>query len=305
MNKLLTIAIPTYNRAELLDKQLAWLAQAIIGFESDCEILVSNNCSTDNTQEVIKKWHTIFSNMTFKSNKNSKNIGVMRNISYCLNTAKTKYIWTIGDDDIIHQKALAYVINTLKKEHDLSLLVLNFSVRDVETGEVCFKSTFDIENEEVKSDGKAFIESYLETDHRGLGFLTAQVYRTELVQGALKKWPSSVNNLEGQIYWTAFCAVQGNINITKETYVENVYAIYKPKLWFRMNYADLPQVYAKMRLIGYSKKFCRKLIIKHFAKYESRVVLGALKRWPLLAITTIIPYFTLIGLSALAIIFAL
>ncbi len=50
MHKLLTIAIPTYNRAELLDKQLAWLAQAIQGFESDCEIFVSDNCSTDHTQ---------------------------------------------------------------------------------------------------------------------------------------------------------------------------------------------------------------------------------------------------------------
>ncbi|MCC5625684.1 glycosyltransferase family 2 protein, partial [Nostoc sp. CHAB 5715] len=39
MNKLLTIAIPTFNRASLLDKQLAWLAQAIKGFEDDCEIL--------------------------------------------------------------------------------------------------------------------------------------------------------------------------------------------------------------------------------------------------------------------------
>ena len=41
--KLLTIAVPTYNRAELLDKQLAWLAQAIQGFESECEIIISDN----------------------------------------------------------------------------------------------------------------------------------------------------------------------------------------------------------------------------------------------------------------------
>ena len=35
MHTLLTIAIPTYNRADLLDQQLAWLAQAIKGFESE------------------------------------------------------------------------------------------------------------------------------------------------------------------------------------------------------------------------------------------------------------------------------
>ncbi len=55
MNKLLTIAIPTYNRAEYLDKQLGWLAEAIKGYESDCEILVSDNCSTDHNQSIISK----------------------------------------------------------------------------------------------------------------------------------------------------------------------------------------------------------------------------------------------------------
>jgi glycosyltransferase involved in cell wall biosynthesis len=59
MNKLLTIAIPTYNRADLLDKQLEWLSQAIKGYESECEIFVSDNCSSDHTQEIIQKWQDI------------------------------------------------------------------------------------------------------------------------------------------------------------------------------------------------------------------------------------------------------
>lgn len=89
MNKLLTIAIPTYNRAELLDKQLAWLDHAIKGFEYECEILVSDNCSTDNTQEVIKKWQQNLHNFNFQINKHPENLGVMRNIMYCLNSATT------------------------------------------------------------------------------------------------------------------------------------------------------------------------------------------------------------------------
>ncbi|GCL41722.1 glycosyl transferase family protein [Dolichospermum planctonicum] len=47
MQKLLTIAIPTYNRAELLDKQLTWLSRAIKGFKTECEILVFDNCSDE------------------------------------------------------------------------------------------------------------------------------------------------------------------------------------------------------------------------------------------------------------------
>ena len=118
MKKLLTIAIPTYNRAELLNKQLTWLSQAIKGFESECEILVSDNCSTDHTQSIISKWQSILSNITFKSNKNPENIGVMRNIIYCLGAATTKYVWTIGDDDPIQERAVAYVINKIQQNED-------------------------------------------------------------------------------------------------------------------------------------------------------------------------------------------
>jgi len=88
MNQLLTIGLPTFNRSQLLDKQLAWLAQSIQGFESNCEIIISDNCSTDNTPEVIKKWQTTFQNTTLKLNRNIENIGPIRNIAYCISEAK-------------------------------------------------------------------------------------------------------------------------------------------------------------------------------------------------------------------------
>ncbi|MFO5439541.1 MAG: glycosyltransferase family 2 protein, partial [Dolichospermum sp.] len=164
MNKLLTIAIPTYNRAELLDKQLTWLSQAIKGFETECEILVSDNCSTDHTQSIISKWQNILKNITFKSNKNPENIGVMRNIFYCLSSATTKYVWTIGDDDPIQERAVAYVIEKIKNIDNLSLLFLNFSGRNKITGEavhppkIVGNRWFDADTEDGKGDGKAIFE---------------------------------------------------------------------------------------------------------------------------------------------------
>lgn len=84
MNKLLSICVPTFNRAEELNKQLAWLAREIKGFENECEIIVSDNCSTDNTQEVIQKWQQFFEpTIQFTANKNSENIGWMKNFAYC------------------------------------------------------------------------------------------------------------------------------------------------------------------------------------------------------------------------------
>ncbi|NRB08244.1 MAG: glycosyltransferase, partial [Richelia sp.] len=188
--KLLTIAIPTYNRAELLDKQLAWLAQAIQGFESECEIIIYDNRSSDNTQEIIHKWQLHFMNIVpFQNNINHANIGVMRNIAHCINTANGQYLWMIGDDDPIQNRTLAYVISQLKQYPELSLLTLNFSCRYQPTGKIIYERCFDIKQEEINPDGQAVFQHCLEENHSGIGFLSAQVYRTKTIQNALANWP--------------------------------------------------------------------------------------------------------------------
>lgn len=302
MNKLLTIAIPTYNRANLLDKQLTWLSKSIKGFESECEIIVSDNCSADHTKEVIKKWQQYFQNVAFQANRNSENIGVMKNIAYCINAATSKYIWTIGDDDPIQERTLSYVVKNLQEYPDLSLFILNFSCRYEPTGELIFQRCFEIENEEISEDGKAVFERCLQANHSGVGFMTAQVYRTKDAQVAVRDWSSGLSNMEAQVYWTAFCAARGSAKVSKETYVESAfgssYWMREPKILLKMQYIDLPRLYVKLIEIGYSRKFCRKLVLKHFFKNNWRVFFGALKRWPVLAVKTIIPYLALVGESA-------
>jgi glycosyltransferase involved in cell wall biosynthesis len=134
VNKLLTIAIPTFNRAQKLDWQITWLAKVIKGFESECEVFISNNCSTDNTQDVIAKWQSELGRTVLKSNRSSENVGLVRNIACCLNAARTPFVWMVGDGDPIQDRNLTYVLETLKKYSDIALLLLNFSARDRITG---------------------------------------------------------------------------------------------------------------------------------------------------------------------------
>ncbi|GAA6619902.1 glycosyltransferase family 2 protein [Scytonema sp. NUACC26] len=302
MNKLLTIAIPTYNRANLLDKQLTWLSKSIKGYEQECEIIISDNCSTDHTQEVIKKWQQYFQNVTFQANRNSENIGVMKNIAYCINAATSKYIWTIGDDDPIQERTLSYVVTNLQKHSDLSLFILNFSCRYESTGDLIYQRCFDVKDEEISEDGKAVFERCLQENHSGVGFMTAQIYRTKDAQVAIRNWSSGLGNMEAQVYWTAFCAACGSAKVSKETYVESAfgssYWMREPKTLLKMQYTDLPKLYVKLIEIGYSRKFCRKLVLKHFFKNNWKVFFGALRRWPVLAMKIIIPYLALVGKSA-------
>ncbi|AFY41945.1 glycosyltransferase family 2 protein [Nostoc sp. PCC 7107] len=308
MNKLLTIAIPTYNRAELLNKQLAWLANAIQGFESDCEILVSDNCSTDHTQVVIEKWQEKLSNITFRSNRNLENLGVMKNIMYCLSSSTTKYVWTIGDDDPIQDRTIPYIINKLQNNEDLGLLFLNFSGRNKITGEPVHPPTivgnrwFDADAEDGAGNSKAIFEHCFSKSVGAVIFLTASVYSSDLIKRALEIWPDAASNWISLAYLAGYCAAHGKIIVTKETYLECIVGVSywqkEPQSALLMQYKHIPEVILKLGKCGYSKEFCRRMLLQNSKEVNLKVFLGALRRWPVSAIKVAIPFVALVSLSA-------
>ena len=107
---LLTIAIPTYNRSNYLEKQLNLLSKLILNYHS-VEILVSDNNSIDNTFNVINLFKNNFKQINYLKQKN--NIGFDSNIFELYNNAKGKFIWYLSDDDLITDGSLEIVINTI------------------------------------------------------------------------------------------------------------------------------------------------------------------------------------------------
>ena len=54
----LSICIPTYNRAKILDETLFNLTnESVFQETNDVEIVISNNNSPDNTEEVCQKYY--------------------------------------------------------------------------------------------------------------------------------------------------------------------------------------------------------------------------------------------------------
>ena len=115
---LLAIAIPTYNRADRLERSLSDLFCQII--QSNClqlvSVLVSNNGSTDTTDEVIDKYKNIFkqNKIYFASFCFSENRGFDLNVLNCYENCNSEYIWFLSDDDIIIDGAIDSIINDLQ-----------------------------------------------------------------------------------------------------------------------------------------------------------------------------------------------
>ncbi len=288
---LLTIAVPSFNRSTLLDNQLAWLCQEVRGYDSECEILISDNCSTDLTADIITKWQKDCPNITWKVNRNSENIGVMRNISYCLQNAASDYVWVIGDDDDIKPGTLSCVLNSFKQDPELTLLTLNYSMFDVTTNTLKKSARFSLDQDKIIQGCMTESDQIEYPMVLGLGFMSAQIYRTTTVQRAIASWPHALNNLEVQIYWGAFCAAQGNSKVTKSVYVQyncGDNTLSKPRNWFKCYYCDAPNVYLKMLAIGYPKKFMKALLMKiFFNQDEFKAIVKGIIKWPALGIRVV------------------
>lgn len=120
---LLSIAIPTFNRASLLDKCLdSILTQISDDFKNHIELIVSDNASTDNTYDVIKKYNN--KRVVINYFKNSENIGPDRNIANCFFKSNSKYLWIFSDDDFILPGYLKHIIDLLGK-HDFGSVYIN------------------------------------------------------------------------------------------------------------------------------------------------------------------------------------
>ncbi len=112
---LLTIAIPTFNRAVQLEALLRVLEPQVAGLP-EVEILVSDNASPDRTPAVVTSAAERFrrAGATFHAHRQPANIGSDANFAFCFARAAGTFFWMCGDDDLIVPGAVAEVLSLLR-----------------------------------------------------------------------------------------------------------------------------------------------------------------------------------------------
>ena len=105
---LLTIAIPTYNRSNYLRLALERVKAEVasIGAEN-VEVLVSDNCSADDTGAVVREAQE--AGLAVRYVRNAENLGWARNFAQCVDFARGRYLLMSGDDDVLCEGALSFV----------------------------------------------------------------------------------------------------------------------------------------------------------------------------------------------------
>lgn len=117
---LLSIAIPTCNRSGYLRELLESL-QEDLKDETRVELLVSDNCSSDDTPVVVADF--IDRGLPIRSIRNETNIGADANFLQCFHLSRGTYFWIIGDDDIVSPGALPAILEKCAtKRYDMIYL---------------------------------------------------------------------------------------------------------------------------------------------------------------------------------------
>jgi glycosyltransferase involved in cell wall biosynthesis len=113
---LVTIAVPTFNRAPLLRECVtSALAQTYGNFE----VLVSDNASTDETRDVLSQ----FTDGRLRVLRQKNNIGLLPNWNACLAGAKGDYIIFLADDDRISPWLLQRCVEIIRREPQVPIVV--------------------------------------------------------------------------------------------------------------------------------------------------------------------------------------
>jgi len=105
----LSIVIPTYNRADLLENSLRLLLPQVMAY--GCEVVVTDNASTDHTAGVVSRFQQEYATITYICQPS--NLGYDRNVLTGYRQARGKYVWLLGDAYCISEDGFRAVMELL------------------------------------------------------------------------------------------------------------------------------------------------------------------------------------------------
>ena len=109
-----TIAIPTYNRAAFLREAIN---SALSQTDSDFELIVSDNASTDDTTAVVAS----IKDERLRYVRQTENLGAIKNVNFLVREARGRFFILHQDDDLLHPEFLSRCRQAVGEQPDISL----------------------------------------------------------------------------------------------------------------------------------------------------------------------------------------
>ncbi len=260
----LTIAIPTYNRAKQLDRQLNWAVNAIAGRWDEVELLVSDNASPDETPQVCQKWYAQ-TNGRMRIFRQTENIGLTQNCLFCIQQARGDFVWTVSDDDVVLEGTLDWVLSKISGDAygQLAFIHLNGSMSSPD-GTIFRQYAYPFQNDPESNPGLKLFEKCLDIYEDWLLLITSNIYKTKIVRQAVESWPGIKNNLAFPFFLAGYAAAHGAMTLRSEPSLLDMVYYARPN-WLVIIHREIPEVYRKLAEFGYTTSLIRRQILKRLS----------------------------------------
>lgn len=138
----LSICITTFNRAAFIG---ATLESILVQATNDCEIVVLDGASSDDTERVVLEYKSRFEHLRYV--RQDTNNGFDRDCDCVVELARGQYCWLMTDDDLLKPGAVGAVLKAIRP--DISLIIVNVEYRDRSMSKVLQRRWLDFERDRV------------------------------------------------------------------------------------------------------------------------------------------------------------
>jgi glycosyltransferase involved in cell wall biosynthesis len=121
---LLSICITTYNRAAWLDVSLKQITKFVSPYTDVVELEVCDNASSDSTERICAQYRGF---PGFRYFRNPANVGMLGNLRETVHHARGRFVWILGDDDIVRAGALEKILRVILDKPSVPLIYLNYT----------------------------------------------------------------------------------------------------------------------------------------------------------------------------------
>jgi glycosyltransferase involved in cell wall biosynthesis len=179
--------MPTYNCSRYLPEAIESVLRQSY---SDFEFIIIDDCSTDNSVELIGKYVEKDKRITLRVNE--RNVGQAKNLNLCLNHAKGDYIkFVFSDDVLVSDKSLEKLVSVLDKDHKVALVTTARYLIDEKSNILKMLSEYE---ETITCSGTDIIKECLLEQKNKIGEPTAVLFRRKYaVRGFNEKYNQNVD----------------------------------------------------------------------------------------------------------------
>ena len=135
---LISVIIPMYNHALYIEQSIESIVNQTYGFDN-IELIVIDDCSTDNSVAVVKK---LQEKSIFQLIINTVNKGICSNINHCLSICKGKYVCITASDDYWCLDKLELQTSFMEKNSSIGVCSGNAIRVDSESNKLPEKNQF-------------------------------------------------------------------------------------------------------------------------------------------------------------------